>query len=273
MQQSWRQFVLRLPVALAVAIVVAVSVGLSLFALFATTAVFGHESDSSAFVFELAIATAIPIFVATPVSWIIVKLLHETDAAWRAAQHLAWKDDLTGLLNRRRFIELAGREMDLAQRSKLPIAAAVLDIDRFKHVNDQFGHAVGDAVLRAVAQAIHGALRSTDLLGRWGGEEFALVLPQTTRSEALEVMERLTASLRALRIDTGSGAVLVCTASIGVASRERDGERLEDLIGRADAAMYGAKSAGRNRVQLAPVATARAAPAAPAAPAGSAGSA
>jgi diguanylate cyclase (GGDEF)-like protein len=252
MKQSWRQIVLRLPTGLSVAIVVAISVGLSVAALFAVRAILGAGNDSDLLI-ELVMSISIPTVVATPVSWIIVKLLHETDAARRAAQHLAWKDELTGLFNRRRFVELANRELDLAQRSGQPIAVAVLDLDRFKHVNDQFGHAVGDTVLRAVAQAIVGALRSTDLLGRWGGEEFALVLPVTARSEALAVMERVTAAVRSLRIDAADGTTLMCTASIGVAPREHDGERLEDLVARADAAMYDAKSSGRNRVHVAPL--------------------
>jgi diguanylate cyclase (GGDEF)-like protein len=251
MQHSWRHVALRTPVALLVGLVVVVSVGLSLLALVTLTAALGLGFDGH-FLRYAAIAIAIPALVATPVSWIIVKLLHEADAARRAAQHLAWKDELTGLLNRRRFIELAQRDLERARRSNLHIAVALMDLDRFKLVNDRHGHAAGDAVLRAVANALMRALRSTDLLGRWGGEEFALVLPCKSGAHALEMIERLVAPLRALRIDVGDGVSLQCTASIGLALISRHDERLEDLVRRADTAMYAAKGAGRDRVQLAP---------------------
>jgi diguanylate cyclase (GGDEF)-like protein len=163
---------------------------------------------------------------------------------------VAWRDPLTGLLNRRRFVELAQRELDVARRARMPLSIALLDIDDFKQVNDKYGHAVGDAALQAVALAFGASLRSTDLAARWGGEEFALVLPATGQADAAEVLQRALTAIRNLRLAVSGGHVISCTASAGLAQSLEGTTRCEDIVARADVAMYRAKVAGKDRVVL-----------------------
>jgi len=251
MEATFRRFVLRSPPGLSVAFVVACSVGMSVAALFAITALVGLGFSGN-FPIYIGIAVVCPLLVATPVSWIIVRLVHEAEDARRGAQALAWNDELTGLLSRRRFAELARRELDIGHRSGRRPCAVLIDLDDFKRINDAHGHGVGDAVLRALAGCVQRSLRGSDLAGRWGGEEFALLLPDTPAPTALDVMHRVRATLREQRVTAGTvGMQVGCTASIGVALWVGPGERFEDLFGRADAAMYAAKAAGKDRVELA----------------------
>ena len=238
---------MRSPPALVVGAVAACSVLLSVGALFGLTGALGlgFDGDFKAYV---AIAVVIPLLVSIPVSGVIVHLLHEAEDARQVAQRLAWQDELTGLANRRRFIELAQRELDLARRNGQPLVAVLMDLDDFKLINDRHGHAVGDRILVAVARAVAEALRGTDLAGRWGGEEFALLLPGTGIDHGLQVMERVLLAVRGLRVEGDGGLAVHCTASIGLAVPGPDTERVETLIDRADRAMYAAKTAGKNRV-------------------------
>jgi diguanylate cyclase (GGDEF)-like protein len=231
----------------AIALVVLVSVVMSVAALVLTTWLV-QGGFSPTFGRYLVIAVASPLMVATPVAWVIVTLLHEAEAARAEAQRLAWHDELTGLLARRRFLELAQREVDLARRNGQPVAVGLLDLDDFKKVNDTHGHEAGDQVLRAVAQACRATLRSTDLIGRWGGEEFVLLLPATGAEGAAEVLERVRAAIAA-RATVHRGTPIACTASIGAVLVAPDTPRwLDDLMQEADVAMYRAKQAGKNRV-------------------------
>ena len=127
----------------------------------------------------------------------------------------------------------------------------MLDIDFFKPINDTHGHAFGDAVLQAVAKELTQGLREVDLLGRLGGEEFAAILPETDLQQAQQVAERVRNSVQALSFTSADGSRVRLTLSIGVAAR-REGElRLEDLLARADRALYRAKAGGRNRTEIA----------------------
>lgn len=161
---------------------------------------------------------------------------------------LATTDPLTGLNNRRSFEEIADREFKRAKRYGNPLAALMLDIDWFKQVNDNHGHAAGDDVLKAVARAITDTLRETDLAGRLGGEEFAALLPETEAKGAHEVAERLRHAVAEAAITAG-GMQLQVTASIGVAARNDKDTDLASLLKRADEALYKAKQSGRNRVE------------------------
>jgi two-component system cell cycle response regulator len=160
-------------------------------------------------------------------------------------QRLAATDSLTGTNNRRHFLQHAQQELQRSERFSLPMALLMLDIDKFKSVNDSFGHATGDTVLKAVVMACNQNLRHVDLFGRLGGEEFATLLPQTDLDGALTMAERLRQAVEALEID-GNGAPLRVTVSIGL-SALRPGEDLDALMRRADAALYRAKDEGRNR--------------------------
>lgn len=162
-------------------------------------------------------------------------------------RRLAATDTLTEVHNRHQFFALAEAEWDAARLLGRPLAAMMLDIDHFKRVNDTHGHAAGDEVLRAVAQRCRAALRDGDVLGRYGGEEFALVLPGADESAALLVAERLRALIGGAPLAVPGGEVPV-TISVGVAAAGDTTASLAALLNRADEALYAAKAAGRNRV-------------------------
>lgn len=163
-------------------------------------------------------------------------------------ERLATTDELTGLNNRRHFFELAERECTRARRKGRPIAAIMLDIDRFKPVNDTYGHKVGDEVLQTVARKLATRLRTEDILGRYGGEEFVVILPETEYTTARKIAKRLLRGIRDKPIFTTRGPINV-TMSIGVAVSETPPDPMT-LVDQADAALYAAKRAGRNRVMM-----------------------
>ena len=160
---------------------------------------------------------------------------------------MATTDLLTGLLNRRAFLESTGREVARTKRYNDALSVILLDVDHFKHINDRRGHAAGDMVLAAVGKLLNRALRTCDIVARWGGEEFVLVLPSTALDGAAQVAERVRELLESCEIEDGNGDRIPVTASFGVASYTA-GETLEQVVDRADRAMYLAKSGGRNRV-------------------------
>lgn len=163
-------------------------------------------------------------------------------------QRLAMLDSLTGLYNRRHFFEAGAVEIERAQRYHHPLSAIMLDLDYFKQVNDQYGHNVGDMVLRKVAECCRQETRTVDLLGRYGGEEFAILLPETHIEEASEVAERLRQLIAQMELKTDNGP-LTLTASLGVAALYDRCARMEILLSHADQALYDAKHSGRNCVK------------------------
>ncbi len=167
------------------------------------------------------------------------------------AEHKARTDPLTGLPNRRAFTELARVEIERAQRFGQPLALIAVDLDHFKSINDNHGHAVGDAVLIDFAHRAQAQLRVIDQLARIGGEEFIALLPGTDAQGAFQVAERIRVLLeqRALAVP---GGTLRYTSSFGVAEIEPQHPGLDRWLARADAALYAAKRKGRNRVELAP---------------------
>jgi len=162
---------------------------------------------------------------------------------WRDAARQASTDSLTGLANRRGGRELLEREVRRASRYDRPLSLILFDLDRFKAVNDRYGHAAGDRVLRAVARAAARAVRDTDRVIRWGGEEFVVVCAETGQNEAGQLAERLRRRIERLRL----GRQRLVTASFGVATFCA-GEDAAALSERADKALYRAKHGGRNRV-------------------------
>ncbi len=159
-------------------------------------------------------------------------------------------DLLTGLPNRRALAERFAAESARAQRRSEPLSLAMFDLDHFKRVNDTYGHAGGDAVLRGVGELCIRSFRGVDVAARVGGEEFAVLLPGADAQQAGAVMQRFTALLAAAPATIGDQSVLV-TSTVGVAQRQ-PGEDLDALMARADTALYAGKQAGRNRVVLAP---------------------
>ena len=184
-------------------------------------------------------------------------------AFWRRTFQLSWDlqqahtlahtlsrtDELTGLNNRRAFTELCGRALEQARRYARPLSLVMLDIDHFKQVNDTYGHAAGDRVLQALAEAIRGTAREADIAGRLGGEEFAVMLPETGGVEATTLAERLRTVVAGLRVPHDN-ATITFTCSLGLATRNDDVAVLDTLLNRADQALYRAKNSGRNRVDF-----------------------
>ncbi len=163
-------------------------------------------------------------------------------------EQLAGTDGLTGINNHRFLLKLAEREFDIAMRYQPPLSMIFFDIDNFKQINDTFGHATGDEALKMTIQTVCAILRSADLIGRYGGDEFVILLPQTSTEEALPLAERIHASIAAMRLNTDRGA-LTLTISIGIAQSLHGATQIdsvESLLHRADLALYAAKQAGKN---------------------------
>jgi diguanylate cyclase (GGDEF)-like protein len=164
----------------------------------------------------------------------------------RRLEELATRDGLTGLLNRRAFFERTELARTLSARLHKPLALMMLDIDHFKRLNDRFGHAAGDEALCVFARTVGAGLRDHDIVARLGGEEFALVMPGTSLSGAVQAAERVRAAVAAAPV-LADGQPYALTVSIGVVLvAER--EQLNGALARADQALYAAKSGGRNRV-------------------------
>ncbi|GFK93084.1 Response regulator PleD [Fundidesulfovibrio magnetotacticus] len=173
---------------------------------------------------------------------------HQLEELVKRLEVLATTDSLTGMANRRRLLERCAEEHARAARYAQPLSFLMMDIDHFKHINDSLGHDVGDEVLKAVAQSCAEALRATDVLGRLGGEEFGVLLPQTATGDARAVAERLRRFVESLVATTRAGTVRV-TVSVGFSTWRETDHSAEDMMRRADAGLYEAKRAGRNCVR------------------------
>jgi len=162
---------------------------------------------------------------------------------------LAMRDALTGALSRRALHEEFSRAISLARRHKFELSCIFFDLDHFKTINDTHGHGTGDMVLRACVEACRGELRTTDTIGRFGGEEFAILLPHTGGKAALAVAAKIRAAVARCRVEGESGTVRF-TASFGVAALDGGEIDVDQMLKRADTALYAAKAAGRNNCQL-----------------------
>ena len=163
-------------------------------------------------------------------------------------REMAEKDALTGLLNPRTYYDVTNRMIWLAHRTSSPYALLFIDLDHFKLINDCFGHETGDTVLATVARTLHGHIRQSDVLGRIGGEEFSVFLPDTTPEGAKLLAEKLRAAVEAIDHSSVGTELLKTSASIGIALKQPADQTIADIQRRADRAMYQAKFAGRNRV-------------------------
>lgn len=163
-------------------------------------------------------------------------------------RRLASTDPLTGAANRRHFLEAGERELQRSRRYGHPLSTLMMDIDHFKRVNDRHGHAIGDEVLKSFVRSAQKMLREQDVLGRLGGEEFAIILPETALAEAQMVAERLRETIRRTAIALPEGGELHVTCSMGVAQCAGPNEGLEECLTRADEALYRAKETGRDQV-------------------------
>ncbi|HME64752.1 MAG TPA: GGDEF domain-containing protein, partial [Streptosporangiaceae bacterium] len=216
-------------------------------------AVFGSSA-------ELALGTLVT-FVAVHVAVAAVLALPLVISLQRSLRHSqlvaeASVDAKTGLLNDRTWRRRAAEAVEQAVREGAPVAVGILDIDHFKAVNDTHGHLVGDKTLRAVTDALQSQLRNYDLAGRFGGEEFVILLPHAREVDALNVAERLRAHIAAMSVPVGddpeSGAAVRVTISVGVSSLDGTTRELTDMLAAADAALYYAKETGRNKTHVSP---------------------
>ena len=163
-------------------------------------------------------------------------------------EQMVVSDPLTGLHNRRYLMDRMLQEMTRSDRHGEPLALAMIDLDAFKPINDQFGHVLGDKVLRAVGSAISKSVRVSDIAARYGGDEFAVILPQTPAEGAMRVCERLLRNISEIVLQDETGRTFRITASLGLAYYPADDvETPEDLVHSADGALYGAKRSGKNR--------------------------
>ncbi len=166
-------------------------------------------------------------------------------------RQIATEDELTGLLNRRAGWSRIEQELSRAKRERTPLSVLLMDIDHFKRINDEYGHPVGDEALRLLGDVLRRSRRDYDHVARWGGEEFLLVLPSATAEEAAGAAERIRASVEEAWLPRADGGEVRFTLSVGVAEATAD-STLEDLVRRADEALYRAKREGRNRVCVSP---------------------
>ena len=188
-------------------------------------------------------------------SAIVLAMFAYVIVQWRDREQrlkeLCKTDYLTGVHNRRSFMDRAETEFVRAQRFSSPIAVVMLDVDHFKRVNDSYGHATGDEVLKVVARIMAAEVRRHDVIARYGGEEFALLLAETNEEQARVMAERCRVEIERANIIVGGKAIKV-TASLGIAAYPRDGiSNVEQLVNLADEALYRAKAAGRNQVAIA----------------------
>jgi diguanylate cyclase (GGDEF)-like protein/PAS domain S-box-containing protein len=174
----------------------------------------------------------------------------ERDILVDKLQYLSRTDDLTGLLNRRALIEKLEDEIRRAQRYKTKLAVLICDIDYFKEINDTNGHDTGDRILQIISNLFKESLRSIDIVGRYGGDEFLVILPETAMKGAKEIAERIRSTVEDVRLQREGKEPIKTTVSLGVTEFNSDKENINDLIKRADNALYMAKGKGRNRVYI-----------------------
>jgi diguanylate cyclase (GGDEF)-like protein len=176
-----------------------------------------------------------------------VSMLLDTIEARARIANLADTDDLTGIWNKRYFRRQLPQEIERARTFNIPLTLLLFDIDEFKEINDSCGHVIGDVVLSELCGVVRETLRPTDVLARFGGDEFAIILPHTDASGAVAVAERVLKRVRALSIPTDDDGMVHCAVSIGIAEFPRDESTANDLIRRADERLYQSKRLGKNR--------------------------
>jgi diguanylate cyclase (GGDEF)-like protein len=200
----------------------------------------------------LAISVLVPLIVASSVSWGVVEVLFRVHRLEEEIRHVATYDMLTGVMTRRAFFNAAESVLRVAGRNRTPVSALSIDIDDFKRINDGYGHSAGDAVLSAFGTALRQCARKSDIVGRIGGEEFSLLLPDTELAGAINLAGKIQAALPHENVCTGKG-VIRFAVSIGIAHTAGDGSMtLEALLRQSDLALYQAKRSGKNKINVYP---------------------
>ncbi|MCV6610444.1 MAG: GGDEF domain-containing protein [Amphritea sp.] len=204
---------------------------------------------------SLLIATAVPLIAAPATSWPLMGLFLKVHRLEAEMRRLALTDPLTSLANRRYFLEQAENYLALARRSQHPVSVIMLDIDHFKRINDSYGHATGDKVLQLFSESLRQLCRESDAVGRLGGEEFAILLPDSDAQAAAQFCQRLHQQTSELEHQQDN-QVIHFTVSAGIkaidpADITTDTISLDRLLNEADKALYRAKEAGRNQTRIA----------------------
>jgi len=225
---------------------------------FAAAAGSWYDNGLEALTVALGLVTAVLLMDAPPVLavMVVIGVLGNRLTEIRQLQVDVRTDSKTGLLNMRGWREAATKELARADRTRGPVGVLMVDLDHFKLINDTWGHPAGDDMLVAVADVLRGETRPSDIVGRFGGEEFVVLLPDTDRAAATAAAERIRARIAGLNVistDKRGGPAVIAnrTTSIGVSSRPENAGTLADLLQAADAAVYLAKEAGRDQVRLA----------------------
>ena len=218
---------------------------------FNVDAVESLHSRSLVIIIALTLVSFVILFVL--IYRLVSRLRRELKEAGEKLQHIAITDELTGLKNRRYLMERLHAELKQVARTARPLACIMFDLDHFKHINDTYGHETGDRILQEVAAAARRQCRESDVLSRFGGEEFMLVLPDTTLDGAVEMAERLRQAIASCQVTLEDGETLTATASFGVTwLKELQQEMVAAktaLLKRVDDALYAAKDRGRNRIE------------------------
>ena len=238
--------------ALAVMLAIAAAAGLTTMSLIAA-ATMGHRLGRVASVLEQALDSDAPLALPVGGSAVerrLAEAFNAASAAFVNVEARAARDRLTGIANREALLTTLNEEIANATRHYRPLSVAFIDIDRFKPINDTYGHKAGDAVLRRMAQLVSSAVRIGDTFGRYGGEEFMLILPDTRPEDAVTLAEELRALVSQEPMHAVGEQELRVTISIGIAGGRGSELQIDMLVDRADAAMYAAKSLGRNRTYL-----------------------
>lgn len=194
-------------------------------------------------------ASVMPLLIAFPTIYFIFRLLWKLNESHLIIEELSRTDGLTNVFNRRYFEELGARENSLAKRTGGPVSLLMLDLDHFKLINDRHGHTAGDGVLVEFAERLRQTLRTHDIVGRYGGEEFVVLLSSSDSSQAFEAAQRIRLATSETPVLT-EGQQISFTVSIGVATSLNGDYDLHALIKCADMALYQAKEKGRNRVEV-----------------------
>ena len=207
------------------------------------------EQEGGAFLGEIRSAMIVTLIIGLLVTGIVLAVVISVVNHFQGRlEAMARQDALTSVANRRYFMEILQAELRRSKRYERALSLLQIDADKFKAVNDTYGHDAGDLVLKALAASIQAALRAPDTLGRIGGEEFAVLLPETALDEAITVAERIRESVESRSVEVPDQQPLRVTVSIGAASKPPGCEDCDDLLKKADEAMYRAKESGRNRV-------------------------
>ena len=246
--QAIARWVQRIGVPRATVVLVALSAVASVLLTLLWHVVAGWQFSRHSFI----VAALVPVPIASLCAGYTLKLIVALEVAMRRLEELAMTDSLTGVRNRRCFMQVASLEFERATRHNRPMAIVLIDVDHFKRINDRHGHQSGDQSLIEIARACQQTLRKTDLLARFGGEEFIVLLPETGQREAVRLAERMRSAVASEVRLPGSGRPGEVTISLGAVALSRSTPSLDVLIQAADQALYDAKRAGRDRVHTMP---------------------